>query len=243
MQLIISHLTRMRAPHICTAGYELMRDYQHETALSGKRVRPTVQGQIHADLLSIFRLGAVVDIGNTICEGQPPEVEDHRFQPEQARFIQQVDAETFWSILLANALHTLEDIFGLGLQRKGWKAFLPAGSGQQSLGELNLTTKPILVVDSMQDRAKLRLILQEGTLKYDLPVTDVRFYTLNQWELNTDIVAEVASLIQQSESVILSVGLTRPFAPDSESEQVHWLQVNNIFPSNNPLWLGSLEEI
>jgi len=85
--------------------------------------------------------------------------------------------------------------------------------------------------------------MQEETLNYDLPVTDVRFYTLRQWTLHEDTVRSVENLIASSNSVVLSVGLSRPFSPDGQSEEVHWLQVNNIFPSKEPLWEGTPEEI
>jgi hypothetical protein len=36
--------------------------------------------------------------------------------------------------------------------------------------------------------------------------------------------------------VILSVGLTRPFRKWGDSEERHWLQVNNIHLEDDPLW-------
>jgi len=42
--------------------------------------------------------------------------------------------------------------------------------------------------------------------------------------------------IERGPEMILSVGLTRPFAPSSESEEVHWLQVNNVHFEDDPVW-------
>ena len=36
--------------------------------------------------------------------------------------------------------------------------------------------------------------------------------------------------------LLLSVGLTRPFAPSPDAPPIHWLQVNNIHLEPDPCW-------
>jgi hypothetical protein len=82
--------------------------------------------------------------------------------------------------------------------------------------------------------------MEQGSLY--LPVTDVRFYRPPAWEVIEDAVYEMQGMLQSiNDDIVLSVGLTRPFAPEGFEMLVHWLQVNNIHVSADPLWRGNLE--
>lgn len=69
----------------------------------------------------------------------------------------------------------------------------------------------------------------------------MHFYRPPAWEVIEEAVYEMLGMVQNVDGdIILSVGLTRPFAPEGFQNPVHWLQVNNIHVPIDPLWQGSL---
>lgn len=228
MKIVITHLTRMKYPHICIAGRELGTD---------KMIRP-VKGKLDVNLLEInggiFALGNVVDLGYVRSEGVKPAIEDHSFQPYQAKKLSTLSSDEFWSILKKNARHELADIFGSELQTWGSSRIVQKGQGVASLGEIHVNRAKLAI----NPRGHLRLQLPQ----LDLSVTDLRFYNLvgEQFQLDRAKVAEV-NLVLKKQPAILSVGLTRAFATKDDegnpvSEEVHWLQINGICLESDPLW-------
>jgi hypothetical protein len=80
---------------------------------------------------------------------------------------------------------------------------------------------------------RVRLIDDIGTVS--LPVTDLRLYEDDFRTPRRDVVRNLAGRIHDGDGVILTVGLTRPFAPEGSSPK-HWLQVNNVILSSDPTW-------
>lgn len=67
----------------------------------------------------------------------------------------------------------------------------------------------------------------------------MRDQTCESWPCTSPDLDQCKTLrerIQASELVILSLGLTRAFAPSPGHPRVHWLQVNNTHLKENPVW-------
>ena len=76
----------------------------------------------------------------------------------------------------------------------------------------------------------------DGDYDLDLSVTDIRLYQADHVAPNTDLVARIERRLNSDTGVILSVGLTRPFASSPDLPPMHWLQVNNIHLNDDPTW-------
>jgi len=69
-----------------------------------------------------------------------------------------------------------------------------------------------------------------------IPVTDLRLFEDDQSTPRTARILELAGRISKGAEVILSVGLARKFKARNDTEQRHWLQINNIHLSDEPIW-------
>ena len=237
MQIVVNHLTRMQAGDICLAGIDV------ET---GRHVRPVLRGlNLRPHLLrrnrGPFDLAALVDLGRVTPHPEPPEVEDHFFNPAQARYRRTLDPAEFWQLLTAQAHTKLADIFGKDLTQTGLtSATVPVGGGRASLGCLAEAQVHDLYIASRPGRRdQIRLCLGDGDFDLDLSVTDLRLYGADQQTPDSDAVQRIAGLLRASApaDILLSVGLTRPFTSDPSLPRRHWLQVNNIHLKQQPIWL------
>ena len=75
---------------------------------------------------------------------------------------------------------------------------------------------------------KIRLVVSDKEGKYDLSVTDLRLYHLEDYSPHLQRVEEMQKRLRGSTPVILSVGLTKLWTKPGDSHARHWLQVNNI---------------
>ena len=232
--IIINHLTRMRRGFICVAGIALGTN-QH--------VRPVLQsGNLTTNVLSLY--GGPFDIGNIVYLGhmthQPaaPHVEDHLFVPSRASVKGVSQPAGFWEILKKVSKVKLKDIFGQELKRLGRSVYgTDVGSGKVSLGCLQLHERPSLNVETRgPGRSQIRLLFTDGELRVNAGITDIRLYELEDFSFRNELIAELNAQIRGNDDIILSVGLSRPFASSPEFEPVNWLQVNNIHFSRNPVW-------
>jgi len=234
MRLAVTHLTRMRPGYICVAGVD---------ANTGAHVRPVQPvGQLSDALLSRrggpFDMATVVDLGTVRPVGQPPEVEDLEFTPWHARAVQSIEPDLFWEMLEFLSRPTLREIFGPDLRPAGRdSAIVNMGYGHASLGCLRPARQPVLYVTVGRDgKPRLRLRISDGVLDLDLAVTDLRFYEADHVRLRTDDVDDALDRLATGVPVLLSLGLTRAFAPRDSEAPVHWLQVNNLHFEDDPCW-------
>lgn len=230
MRMVVNHLTRMEAGYICVAGVEW------ET---GAHVRPVLAGQrLGADLLlsrgGLFELGAIIELGPTVPVGRPPEVEDHQFDPAQARRLGRMRGDDFWSMLEMCARETLTDIFGEDLREEQRHCVTDVGFGRASLGCLVPAAPPRLHINSM---GRVRMRVSDGHFYPELSVTDLRLVEADQKTPRERTVRMLQKKIAAGVGLILGVGLTRPWRRDRESPARHWLQVTGIFPRDDPLWV------
>src|SRR6267378_4302706 len=130
MRIVINHLTRMQAGYICVAGIDI-RNNAH--------IRPVLHGRLSATLLSAqggpFAMAAVVDLGKTVSQGSPPEVEDYYFDDTKAIREEIMKGPEFWQLLKSVSAKKLRTIFGGDLTKKyaGSAVVLP-DKGKASLG-------------------------------------------------------------------------------------------------------------
>ena len=174
-----------------------------------------------------------VDLGQVTYRGQPPQVEDHLFDPQNATRLSDVSATAFWDILDNASKHRLRDIFGSDLQQRGNSCTVDPGRGSGSLGCLQLRDRPTLYVNGFD---KIRLGLNDGNFSVDLSVTDLRLYEDDYRTPRFEIVHDVARRIDQGVPVIIGVGLTQPWQKPGDTESRHWLQANNIHLMDDPIW-------
>jgi hypothetical protein len=231
VEVVITHLTRMRAPHICVAGIdtETMAD-----------VRPLPRyGRLAASDLRFrsgcFELGSVVDLGEVVARPSPPETEDVEFDRGNAVIVGQLSDDEFWARLEACAAVSLREIFGDELARDGRTASIASGRGTRSLGYLHSAGRASLNGDAF---GRVRLLIDDpelGALR--LPVNDLRLFDPVTGEARDRPAELLQDRVRRCEA-ILAVGLSRPWAREDD-EPRHWLQVNNIHLDDNPLWQPS----
>lgn len=229
MRILVNHLTRMQPGYFCAAGIDL------ET---GRHIRPVLRrGRLTSDLLSTnggpFDLGSVLNLGPTIDAGRTPELEDQRFDPEGARRLYDEGADDYWEALERVAQESLGEIFGPALELWDESGTVDVGEGKASLGCLKPEKQPWMYVDH---RGTVRLVLDYLMPSVDLSVTDLRLYERDGRTPRRDLVQSVQKRLETGVETILSVGLTRPWQKRDDTEERHWLQLNNIHLKDNPLW-------
>lgn len=228
MRIVVNHLTRMQPGYICVAGID---------PESGDHVRPVLGGRLRAELLAKnggpFDIATLVDLGPTQHRGSPPETEDHLFTPASASIVRDVAPDRFWRVLCKNAETDLRSIFGDDLQPYGTSAVVNLNAGATSLGCVSLETPPRIEINGWD---KIRAYVNDGEFDLDLSVTDLRLYREDQQTPRRKLVDDVNRRISRGVSVVLAVGLTRPFRKRGDVKSYHWLQVNNIHLEDDPAW-------
>jgi len=223
MHVVVNHVTRMTAPRICVAGIET-ETFEH--------VRPTTPAY---DLITrrllrqeggVFRMGAVVDLGPVTPEPAPPESEDHRFQTNRARHVEDLADFAFLDLLDEVASPSLQDGFGPELERVGWKYAVDAGTGDRSLAVLKARRRPALEIDDKYGR--LQLLFNDPDQRTYLSVTDVRFFEADHHTIRRDVVADVAGRLRSGVEAFLMLGLARAYRASHDDRDRHWLQLNGL---------------
>jgi four helix bundle suffix protein len=231
MKIVVNHLTRMQKGFMCVAGVNL------ET---GRHVRPLLRQQMRTTFLTrnggLFDIGRIVDLGRTRYIGKPPEVEDHLFYPHNAAPCDDMAPPEFWRLLTKLAKPKLVEIFGPELHRRGrGSCAVELGHGIASLGCF-VADNPRLILQEANGRHRIRMRFQSGSHEFDVPVTDIRLYGSDHVTPDRAIVSRTAERLESTASVVLSVGLTRPFKKTAAEPALHWLQVNNIHFAEDPVW-------
>jgi hypothetical protein len=233
MYLLINHLTRMRQGFMCTAGVNLA---------TGQHVRPVVRKQLGIDMLARhggpFDIGALVELGPTLRVGQPPELEDYRFNPKKAARKGTASGQLLWDWQVRLARSTLTELFGNELTRRGaHSCAVDLHQGKASLGCWASPRCAELYMAPRPDRPpQVRLRASDGEFDLDLGVTDIRLYGADHVTPDEAAVSRVRERLRAGEEVILTVGLTRPPPPAPGQPQVHWLQVNNFHFREDQIW-------
>jgi hypothetical protein len=234
MRIVVNHLTRMQPGYICVAGLD---------PDTGRHVRPCLpQGRLSARCLARyhgpFDVAVLVDLGPTTPRSSPPETEDELFDPRQTRRVRVLSAAEYWALLQSVSATKLTELFGNALTRpgRGGCAVAP-GQGIASVGCLLPAERPgLLVIEQAGRRPRLRLEIGDGQYSLNLSVTDIRLYGADHTTPDRGVVDRIRARLQSGERVIVSVGLSRPFAARLEEPELHWLQVNGIHLESDPVW-------
>jgi hypothetical protein len=235
VKVIINHLTRMLSGYICAAGVDV-KTKRHV------RLRPS-RLDLRPELLTnnggFLAVAAILDIGPTRYIGQRPEVEDHEFDLKRVKHQGTLAPERFWNMLRQMSRPSLTGVFGEDLLKRGpASCAVDVGKGAASLGCLAQVKRLHLYLrerPDRPDRPQIRMKFSDDAFTVDVSVTDIRLYGADHLTPGREKVESIAKRLL-NESAILSVGLTRPYAPSDESAQLHWLQVNNIHFENTPVW-------
>ncbi len=167
-------------------------------------------------------IGSVIAFEHATHAGSPPEIED--VQIETFEWRRQLPPERLWGYLQETVSADLSSAFGPSLTRSAnGRAFTPLGIGACSLACIS-------PIDPQLVRAgdSLRIEFADATLgEFDLAVTDLRLWG-EDGQPRSALCNAVARRLAMAEPTVLSVGLTRAFAPRGSDEPRHWLQVNNI---------------
>ncbi len=221
MQIVLNHVTRMHVPRICVAGIE---------PKTLAPIRPTTPKTdlITRDLLRVnggpFGPGALVELGDVVPEGKPPEVEDHRFETKQARHVEDLSDERYLAILDGVAQDSLDFAFEPDLREiRPGKFAVPAGHGENSLAVV-----PAEAAELRIDWEKLYLYLQIGGAQAKLRVTDARFYEFDDFALNAGLVAGVNRRLKSGVAAYAMLGLARALYDKRADEYLHWVQCNGL---------------
>lgn len=230
MRITVNHLTRMTSPYVCVAGVDS----------TGRTIRPVLSGErLPRSLLMSeggpFRLGAVVELGNPRPKPVVPEVEDVTFDPRRTRLVEHLGVEAFLELLDGIVASSLRSIFGPAIVRKsGTAAAVPQHKGTASLGVLQADDAK-LTVETRFDKPDIRVHFTDPDLgALAIKVTDIRLWERDQITPST---VNIKRIEKSLEDCYLAVGLSRAFAVSSYGGVWHWLQINNVFPAGNSLWV------
>ncbi len=233
--ILVNHLTRMQPGFFCTAGI----DWQ-----TGRHIRPTLpapqrlENRYLACHGGLFEMGVFVDLGTVFPKPHPPETEDHQFNPRNATAKETIKPSLFWKALNRVAQLSLHALFGSNLVRKGPRCLAtPPGEGTASLGCILPQGRPRLYLEVKEGKGpRIRLVTSDGIYEAVLPVTDIRLFKQDHVTPDETRIQEIASRLTSGVGVILSVGLTRAYAPAPDQIPFHYLQVNNIHLEDSPVW-------
>lgn len=230
MEVLTTHLTRMRHPFICVAGVDR----------NDKHVRPVLAatgiGRVYLTAGGgPYSIGSVVRIDNPDPRPRAPHCEDVVFHPRDAAWSRQAEAADFVAALDRTAGADMTSIFGSEVEKlSATAAAVPGGKGRASLGVLHPSEIELTVERSGGEPRGLRLTLEDrylGSLR--LKVTDLRLWKEDHVSVDMDRVRKLASLL---DDCFVTVGLTRAFEVSSYPGARHWVQVNNVHPVAEPYW-------
>lgn len=170
----------------------------------------------------------MVELGDVQPDPDPPEAEDVVVDYGQAKFVDRLREDRFLRILDKLAEDSLESIFGPELEKMSrTAAAVPEGKGKISLGVIRLTGAELFC-----DESEIRLTFEDADFgEMALKVTDLRL-----WEVYQPRLDRARRLQAEMGDCLAAVGLTGAFPVSSYPGSRHWLQVNNIYPRENPLW-------
>ena len=237
MRIVVNHLTRMRGGYVCVAGLEL----------DGMRhVRPVLpKGALPFDLLARyggpFDMAELVELGIARPAPRPPHVEDHVIVAERAKSRGTLSPEEFWGLLNRVSENRLADIFGADLKSVGRSSCgTEEGKGRVSLGLFHPKDSPELYYRDRGPggKAAIRIRIRDDDFDAILGVTDLRLYEDDHMTPDRAAIERTGRRIADAKTVVLGVGLTRPFAAsnDRKDNPVHWLQVTNVHLAGDPIW-------
>ena len=236
MQIVITHLTRMKYPYICVAGIDEEEEHWRPVLAGSGGGHRQLKRTLLRSKGGHFGLGEVVGLGDVQPRPAPPEVEDVVFEPSGMTAVKTLDPVDFLLKIDRLASASLRQIFGPELKRLSrTAAAVPKGRGEVSLGVLRLSDAS-LQVKTEYEKQVLRFDFADPDPDFgelSLKVTDLRLWESDHKTPATDAVDRIKHHL---DGCYIAVGLTRAREVSYYPGPRHWLQVNNIFPQSDPLW-------
>ena len=233
MQILVTHLTRMKSPYICVAGIDKRWRHRRPVLADSEGGHRQLERNLLRSKGGHFALGEVVDLGSIQARPAPPQMEDVVFEPSGMTAVKTLDPADFLRRLHRVAGNSLRTIFGLeleGLSRTA--AAVPEGRGSSSLGVLMLSEASLRLEE--YEKQVLRFDFEDPDLgELSLKVTDLRLWESDHETPATDAVDRIKNHLDEC---FISVGLGRAYDATAYPGPKHYLQVNNIFPRSDPLW-------
>lgn len=218
--LVITDVTTMRGDKVCIAGYDD----------SLTCIRPVLSlGQLTKRHL--FKDGELIIFPSAKIEfnfgsgiSQPPHVEDIIFEEASIKNMVRVSVGELRELLTRTTTQNVAELFSYIDDR-----CVPPGSLGPSIGTIVPADIPILSCNYYKDppRPKMRFVDQGGSVKNNVPITDLAFRSLFDFYLekyNGDCEKAVKLLNNKlaGRDIYLRLGLSRSF------RGYCWLQVNGI---------------
>lgn len=218
--LIITDVTAMSGNNVCIAGYDD----------SLTCIRPVLsRGQITKRHL--FRDGELVifpgakvafNFGSRIF--QLPHIEDYTFEETSIESMGRATVKDWKEVLKQTASQNIIELFPHIEAR-----CVPPGSPGPSIGTLVPAEIPALRCDYYKEppRLRMRIVEHGGTIKDNVPITDLAFrglfdFVLEKHKGDCEKTVKLLNKKLEGGNVFLRLGLTRPF------RGCCWLQVNGI---------------
>ncbi len=231
-QIVVNHITRMTEPRICVAGIEV-NSKQHLRPVTDAANPLTTELLVESG--GPFEIGAEVDLGETEARPNPPETEDHDFDPEATEGLGRLEPAKYWELLEGVSVDSLAEAFGPELERRKKSYAIVKGHGQSSLACVRPPGEVGIRVNTF---GKLRVTYREGDgAPASIAVTDLRLFEADQKEPRRKLVRRLAERIESGVIVLLMFGLARAFTAGGDDTERHWLQVNGICLEDDPLVL------
>ncbi|MFN3480126.1 MAG: HRDC domain-containing protein [Thermodesulfovibrionales bacterium] len=225
--IAITDLTYMRGG-FCIAGIDV------ETL---ENIRPVLNfGAIQKEFVDRNKIypGALVSFDFSHKKPKPPHIEDYVFNPEKTTFIKFLSQSEWLNILNSCSSTSLAYAFSnLIIDRKG----IQPDADAVSLALIKVDSLKVNFFDSDSGAVlpfKVRVSFTSGGELYHLPVTDMQFIDYCNERFSEGIrrdkfKADIEKLINESEYILLRIGLTRPFKKADDTKELCYLQVNGIY--------------
>lgn len=219
MEILITHLTRMRGDRICVAG--LTEDGQHVRPMP--RTGHLVTGDAEVD----FQLGNVVSLGNPQLAPMNGAPEDCWVDLDDCYAVRTAGAAEVHGRLSAVAVDSLTDAFGdLGV--RGHDRWVVPGQAGQTLGVVRARAWRI-VPQFLDGRQKAGFSYNDpGLPAVRLPLTDLRIFPTTHGDLDFEVLQQLMGGLGMRRPVLACVGLSRPFAAGGD-EAVRWTMANTLW--------------
>ncbi len=171
-----------------------------------------------------------MDLGSVKPNVSPPEVQDHWFWPDRARYLGRLDPSDYLALIDEIACDELDAVLGSALHRRGWKYAVDAGTGAASLGVLRAREVRL----AANQYGGLQVRLDDVEPQAYIPVTDLRYFEQDQQTVRNDLVDDTNRRLRRGVEPYLMLGLARAFVAQGDEQERHWLQVNGICLSDDP---------
>lgn len=230
--LVITDVTRMKAPRVCIAGI----------AEDGESIRPILpnpgileQWLYHGNK-AVIRPFARVTFFLLKKQNQAPHTEDWEVSPNFSADSNVLTAEERKELLKTMAKRSMDDLFGATIHQAGTGFFIQQGEGLRSLGTISPKRVNFVAICEEYFKISYRLGFSDWNSKeYSLPITDLSFQYYLRYLQNVEgrdclqIRQNLENSLKKTE-LYLRIGLARGFNPDPQKAQDRcYLQITGIY--------------